>query len=1837
MSVSLNPITQQRLDQFERRRRLVLTRGICAGLVTFVLLMTLIATADWLWVLPSSARWTMSLAGYMGTLLVVWLTSLRLLIRIPTRQELAQFVETTQPELREQLLSAIELCVDDPSTLHDSPIFRQLLQDRVGRQMETVNISSLLPLRLLARWVMASAGIVALFFLLLALPGFPFRQLMARAILPGVNLDRVSRIQVTILQPTPHSLMIPRDETVAVIVEISGGNVDEATLETRSSSGELLRQAMRVHGAGQFSANIVVEDESVDYRILAGDAVTRHYTIRSGQRPHVVAFHKTYRPPEYARLPATTLTESDGDLIALEGTEADIVFELDQPVSTAELRLERNGSDETVTIPLSPAEPLRYRAEVPITEPGVYRVHLVATQTGFDNPFSPKYEIRPEADLVPRVGLVGIDETTLILPPNDVLELAGLAEDDLPLVSLSQRISVNGRDWQTVPLTIKEEARVTVQWQWDMLDLGLKSGDQVTTKLAATDRMGNEGESIPLQILISSPDFDPDRHSVMELKGQLYDRLAELAESVAQHAEAAKTSITTLNGTPSLAEVPAANRSLLLDLANKIQEGADQATVLSLQILPKMPAGVDAEEVELVIRLLARIRYDHTRVAVTLLDPAGSSEKSIATGDDLKEVAAAFEKSADDCGQVHERYRELLAHDILAAAAGDLDAVRQYQSHLLESKIPLSWERLLRQETVVAGQLRGVEQLIRKHASRLPPRLQERVFQSVQWIGEWRFRLEESMESEDQLNRLRETAERLTAELPGQQYIATSDGNLPRTLLDARRELDKRSGSLSEPLQHLAEAASLLKTSTASLVETNDSVETRQLQTSIQRAAGKLQQLQGDGLARLSSRRTATQARTDADTQYASDAGLTRRALVALLSRLAEQPAEESEVPAVLGQIASAYHILEAGHGVIQLDKALGDLVSRERWESQEVSSRLDHPRRWDAVQDGCELVARALREAKYPQEVAGKIDQLRWSRPANEAGGKIGMRRWRHDQRVGAAYELAEMKTQLESALDDIQPIMEEARALIAKYAPTLPQMARQAAEELRELEEQTEATAEDLAGADEQTADEAMDRIEERKEEVNLELDDLLDALAEDAARQDLLTEEGRERARDADDSTRMIEEPATQMNRAMEQAAAAREPEQQARNLSQAADQQEQTADALDKVADHYERLETGAEVAETRQVLRQAEREMGVARALDQQYSGAEQLGELAAKSPQDLMAELEAELAQNPAMQEALSEISKDALAQAKNSLQRSAERETEMERSVERSDQDFREKKQILAEELRELGRTASELANRQASQAESLAANGKDPEAREQLERAKNQLSQEVARARNADQDAAMEDLLALARQTAQQATEAAQKLRQGEQATAKSKDAKIHDNEDRRAEHQRQFEDNQKRFHEQLLREARDRSRERERNQQRADEQVNREQRELDKVQQDLTRQRESLNRKPEDPSAQRGVREAEQRQQQAQRELEQAQRALERAKNQREEAETTVQQLEKKELPRLGAPNPAAELANRHAREAAEMAEQMANRAGELAQKPDWADALAPQHDTLNQAREQQAEIGVDVEQVAEDVARAGRHESRLGKADLSRHLTEKAQDIEAVAKGEVAQSERELQEAAEQTDPQKALPQDNEQALEAHASIGEAEEAISAQAQALDATLNPPETAAQTAAATPTGDSQSPSEGGSAGQQATPEQAARAQMLARTLDELDQAMAGSPATPSEPGGSQPPPSTLAGAAQAQASQMAQGRMQARMPARMPGREGAVESQLGAALVDQGGASAGLQPVARMGDDWGKLRAQSADDTVGSGHDAVSAEYRKQVETYFRVIAERARKKE
>ncbi len=90
MSVGLDPIVASKLRQLSRRRfRLLLMRGLCAGIVTFVIAISLVAFADWFWLLSDQARWALSGAAYLLVVIAVWATSLRRLVDRPAASEIA--------------------------------------------------------------------------------------------------------------------------------------------------------------------------------------------------------------------------------------------------------------------------------------------------------------------------------------------------------------------------------------------------------------------------------------------------------------------------------------------------------------------------------------------------------------------------------------------------------------------------------------------------------------------------------------------------------------------------------------------------------------------------------------------------------------------------------------------------------------------------------------------------------------------------------------------------------------------------------------------------------------------------------------------------------------------------------------------------------------------------------------------------------------------------------------------------------------------------------------------------------------------------------------------------------------------------------------------------------------------------------------------------------------------------------------------------------------------------------------------------------------------------------------------------------------------------------------------------------------------------------------------------------------------------------------------------------------------------------------------------------------------------------------------------------------------
>src|SRR5437868_10072940 len=177
MSYNLDPRILSKLRAFaQRRRKLLIIRGVCSALAMLLATMMLVALIDRLFVLPDEARWALSAVAYLAVLVVEWRTCLRQLTHAPGPRRLARLIEHAEPKLREDLLSAVELGTTEERVL-DSLQFRALLQDDVAGRVEGLEVERLLPTNLLKRYITVASVLFAAMLVAFIATGFQFGTL----------------------------------------------------------------------------------------------------------------------------------------------------------------------------------------------------------------------------------------------------------------------------------------------------------------------------------------------------------------------------------------------------------------------------------------------------------------------------------------------------------------------------------------------------------------------------------------------------------------------------------------------------------------------------------------------------------------------------------------------------------------------------------------------------------------------------------------------------------------------------------------------------------------------------------------------------------------------------------------------------------------------------------------------------------------------------------------------------------------------------------------------------------------------------------------------------------------------------------------------------------------------------------------------------------------------------------------------------------------------------------------------------------------------------------------------------------------------------------------------------------------------------------------------------------------------------------------------------------------------------------------------------------------------------------------------------------------------------
>ncbi len=744
--LNLDPATTRALAHFSRRRRVLLVlRAIAAGTVAWIASMLLLALCDYLWFLSDSVRWLMSLGGYAVTFIVMWWQGLGRLRRHDPKSLARQF-ESAEPRLREDLLSAVELA--DPNLANGSEGFREWLQRRVARRMAGIDIAQALPVGLLTRWLSTGMLAVTIMVVLLLIPEMQFGRRIARAMLPGLAIERASRTEVSILEPSPPSGYVAEGDAVAVVVRIAGATADQVTLRWRSNEGvegetEMTpRISASASGVSQtggsetggsetgsegtlahnnvYAANLSVGSDPLDYQILAGDAITLWHTLTPLPRPRVEMFDKRYIFPHYAKLSDRVEQAEHGDLKALIGTTAEVTVRFDEPVDHAILRFGFHGAE----LPLNAVNDSKqeFVTSIPIKTPAQYQIDATSVRSGLNNPFSPQYAIVPVIDSPPVVRWSPSIPRSSLVSPLDVLSLAASASDDLPLDRVVQEFIVNVTSMLQREVPVAQSNReLDLQWEWDLMRRGngeeqsikLESGDIVRTRTVAIDRRGHRGESPWIELLVTDEGFDVNRHAPLERLASLTAKLSdwttkakELAEQIATVADANKSP-----DPKSLGEVADElhdSRNLLLtEIKSVLASSQTLPEAATLELSGRSLLDLDQKLIEIIGRWSDIRAQQHPAWA-------NSQDKS------LREIANESKRLASELTRLDQLARSAFGQQLSVSVASDVIALERSLRPLLDQQQPMPAVRFPRYLTVLIGRMNAIVQLIRQHEAVLP-------------------------------------------------------------------------------------------------------------------------------------------------------------------------------------------------------------------------------------------------------------------------------------------------------------------------------------------------------------------------------------------------------------------------------------------------------------------------------------------------------------------------------------------------------------------------------------------------------------------------------------------------------------------------------------------------------------------------------------------------------------------------------------------------------------------------------------------------------------------------------------------------------------------------------------------------------------------------------------------------------------------------------------------------------------------------------------------------------------------------------------------------------------
>jgi hypothetical protein len=389
--------------------------------------------------------------GGLGLLLVRHL--LRPLMARPTIDQLALMAEEADPNLKDQVISSIQLERDLAAgrAVESPDLIRATIADTAQR-FSSHSFTRSVSLRACRKPALLATAAVLLFGgfgiaypetfalwarrqLLLANEPWPREHTLEVTIVDMERFDPAyeqggQRVILHVPERTPLQVQVFEksgklpDEVDLVVSQLDGED------EQHISMGRTQKNDYFQHIFPPLMRSIVLHAEGGD-----DDDGVPQYVIHVDQAPRVTRFWADYRYPSYTGLRDRSLP--DANISAPEGTRIIMHFEVNMPLE--DFRLEVESAD----VIAMPAGPKGNYVHSFVVESNDFYTYRLKGDNGVQSADVPRYVITAEVDQAPRVNVEMPAATTLFATPNATAPLKGVAVDDYGVTAVGLRWGEN--------------------------------------------------------------------------------------------------------------------------------------------------------------------------------------------------------------------------------------------------------------------------------------------------------------------------------------------------------------------------------------------------------------------------------------------------------------------------------------------------------------------------------------------------------------------------------------------------------------------------------------------------------------------------------------------------------------------------------------------------------------------------------------------------------------------------------------------------------------------------------------------------------------------------------------------------------------------------------------------------------------------------------------------------------------------------------------------------------------------------------------------------------------------------------------------------------------------------------------------------------------------------------------------------------------------------------------------------------------------------------------------------------------------------------------------------